>query len=57
MSINTLEYAAIFMQELDSQMVECSTTGWMEDNGKQVQYSGGARSENSQNGNEWFGKL
>ncbi len=42
MSINTLEYAAIFMKELDSQMVECSTTGWMEDNGRQVQYSGGA---------------
>lgn len=42
MGINTLEYAAIFMQELDSQMVECSTTGWMEDNGRQVQYSGGA---------------
>lgn len=42
MSINTLEYAAVFMQELDNQMVECSTTGWMEDNGKQVQYNGGA---------------
>ena len=42
MSINTMEYAAVFMQELDSQMVECATSGWMEDNAGQVQYSGGA---------------
>ena len=40
--INTLEYAAVFMEELDSQMVEGSTTGWMEDNAGQVQYHGGA---------------
>ena len=37
MSINTLEYAAVFMQELDNQMVECATTGWMEDNAGQAQ--------------------
>lgn len=42
MSINKMEYAAVFMQELDSQMVECATSGWMEDNAGQVQYSGGA---------------
>ena len=42
MSINTMEYAAVFMQELDSQMVECATSGWMENNAGQVQYSGGA---------------
>ncbi len=42
MSINTMEYATIFMQELDSQLVEGSTTGWMEANAGQVQYNGGA---------------
>ena len=42
MSINTLEYASVFMEELDSQLVEKSTTGWMEDNAGQVQYNGGA---------------
>lgn len=42
MSINTLEYAAIFMEELDHQLVEGSTTGWMEENAGQVQYNGGA---------------
>lgn len=42
MSVNTMEYAAVFMQELDSQMVETSTSGWMEANAGQVQYSGGA---------------
>lgn len=42
MNINTLEYAEVFMEELDRQMVEGSTTGWMEDNAGQVQYNGGA---------------
>lgn len=42
MSINTMEYAAIFMEELDHQLVEGSTTGWMEENAGQVQYNGGA---------------
>lgn len=42
MSINTMEYAAVFMQELDSQMVESATSGWMEANAGQVQYTGGA---------------
>lgn len=42
MGINTLEYAAVFMEGLDQQLVENSTTGWMEDNAGQVQYNGGA---------------
>lgn len=42
MSINTMEYAAIFMEELDHQLLEGSTTGWMEENAGQVQYNGGA---------------
>ena len=40
--MNTMEYASVFMTELDRQLVEKSTTGWMEDNAKQVQYNGGA---------------
>ncbi|MGN0133112.1 MAG: hypothetical protein ACI4AO_00165 [Anaerotignum sp.] len=42
MSFNSFEYAAVFMEELDSQLVEKSTTGWMEGNAGQVQYNGGA---------------
>ena len=42
MGINTLEYAAVFMEGLDQQLVENSTTGWMEDNAGQIQYNGGA---------------
>lgn len=41
MSINTMEYAKIFMDALDGQLVEGATTGWMEANAGQVQYSGG----------------
>lgn len=41
MSINTLEYAKIFMDALDSQLVEGATSGWMEKNAGQVQYNGG----------------
>ena len=40
--MNTMEYASVFMTELDRQLVEKSTTGWMEDNAGQVQYNGGA---------------
>lgn len=40
--MNTMQYASVFMTELDRQLVERSTTGWMEDNAKQVQYNGGA---------------
>lgn len=42
MGINTLEYAAVFMEGLDQQLIEHSTTGWMEENAGQIQYSGGA---------------
>ena len=40
--MNTMQYASVFMTELDKQLVERSTTGWMEDNAMQVQYNGGA---------------
>ena len=42
MSFNSIQYATVFMEELDSQLVEKSTTGWMEGNAGQVQYNGGA---------------
>lgn len=41
MAINTLECSKIFQEQLDQQIVEESTTGWMEDNAGQVKYSGG----------------
>ena len=41
MSINTIEYAKIFTEALDTQLVEGSTTGWMEANSGQVKYNGG----------------
>ena len=41
MAINTLEYAKIFQSQLDRQIVEGATSGWMEDNAGQVKYSGG----------------
>lgn len=40
--MNTMQYASVFMTELDKQLVEKSTTGWMEENARQVQYNGGA---------------
>ena len=42
MSFNSFEYATVFMEELDSQLLDQSTTGWMEENAGQVQYNGGA---------------
>lgn len=42
MSFNSLAYASVFMSDLDKQLVEGSTTGWMEANAGQVQYNGGA---------------
>ncbi len=42
MGVNTIEYASVFMEALDTQLIEYSTTGWMEDNASQVQYHGGA---------------
>ncbi|MDR2560093.1 MAG: hypothetical protein LBC86_11225 [Oscillospiraceae bacterium] len=41
MAINTIEYAAVFQKELDKQVLEASTSGWMEENAGQVIYSGG----------------
>lgn len=41
MAINTLEYTKIFQSQLDRQIVEGATSGWMEDNTGQVKYSGG----------------
>lgn len=38
---NTIEYAKVFQKELDRQITEGSTSGWMEDNASQVIYSGG----------------
>ena len=41
MSINTIEYAKTFMEALDTQLIAGATSGWMEENSGQVQYSGG----------------
>ena len=41
MAINTLEMAKIFQQELDKQMLESATSGWMETNARDVKYNGG----------------
>lgn len=38
---NTIEYAKVFQKELDRQVVEGCTSGWMEDNASQVIYNGG----------------
>lgn len=38
---NTLQYATIFQTGLDKQVVQESTTGWMEENAGQVKYNGG----------------
>lgn len=42
MAVNTMEYASIFMDALDAQLTEGATSGWMEANAGQVQYSGGS---------------
>lgn len=39
---NTIEYAKVFQKELDKQILEGATSGWMEENASQVIYSGGA---------------
>lgn len=38
---NAINYATLFMQALDTQIVQQSTTGWMEANAGQVVYNGG----------------
>lgn len=40
-TLNTIEYGKVFQKELDKQMVEASTSGWMEENCSQVIYNGG----------------
>jgi len=42
MAFNNLEYAALFQQELDKQVLQEATTGWMELNAGQIKYNGGA---------------
>lgn len=39
---NTIEYAKVFQKELDKQILEGCTSGWMEENASQVIYNGGA---------------
>ena len=39
---NTIEYAKVFQKELDKQVLEGCTSGWMEENASQVIYNGGA---------------
>jgi len=41
MSINAIEYGAVFQKELDKQIIEGATSGWMEENAGQVIYNGG----------------
>lgn len=38
---NQIEYAKVFQKELDKQIIEGSTSGWMEANASQVIYNGG----------------
>lgn len=38
---NTIEYAKLFQKELDKQILESATSGWMEENASQVIYNGG----------------
>lgn len=39
---NTIEYAKVFQKELDKQILEGATSGWMEENAAQVIYNGGS---------------
>ncbi len=39
---NIIEYAKVFQKELDKQVIEGSTSGWMEENASQVIYNGGS---------------
>ena len=41
MAINLIEYAAVFQRKLDEQLTGVLTSGWMEPNAEQLQYSGG----------------
>jgi hypothetical protein len=39
---NVIEYAKVFQKELDKQILEGCTSGWMEENAAQVIYNGGS---------------
>lgn len=39
---DTINYAQVFQKELDKQVLEGSTSGWMEENASQVIYNGGS---------------
>ena len=41
MAINKIEYSKKFQTSLDKQMLVGATSGWMEDNAKDIQYDGG----------------
>ncbi|MCL6456923.1 MAG: hypothetical protein K6T85_02845 [Gorillibacterium sp.] len=41
MAINTLEYAKLYQTNLDLQVTQQATSGWMEQNAGQVKYNGG----------------
>ena len=41
MAINKIEYSKKFQQSLDKLMLVGSTSGWMQDNAKDIQYDGG----------------
>lgn len=41
MAFNSIETVTLFQQACDQQMIEGSTSGWMEENAGQVKYSGG----------------
>lgn len=41
MPLNTLQYAALFQTQLDTQAVQGATSGWMEENAGDVIYNGG----------------
>ena len=41
MAINKIEYSKKFQQSLDKLMLVSSTSGWMQDNAKNIQYDGG----------------
>lgn len=42
MAINLLEYAALFQANLDKQITQQATSGWMETNAGEVKYNGGS---------------
>ncbi len=41
MAVNTIENRVLFTEACDRQIIEGATSGWMEENAKQISYSGG----------------